>query len=230
MRIARSHRYGSVIFFAALTGARLGECLGIQKGDVDPKCNTLHIQRQLNTLPGHGITVETLKTPNSDRLLPRTPRLTELLERTVTERRAVLQYLGHREADGGWFFLNTKGGLLSPRLVEEAFDAIIENAELAEVYPVQERPGQAERDADEDQKPGRKRKRCAVSFHDLRSTLLTQLGDLGVDETTRARIAGHSPKNVTQRYDRSTIERMRAALTAFEEIIFKGLEKEEEGQ
>lgn len=64
-----------------------------------------------------------------------------------------------------------------------------------------------------------------VRFHDLRSTLLTQLGDLGVDETTRGRIAGHGPKNVTQRYDRSTLERMRTALETFEELVFKALEQ-----
>lgn len=202
--------------------------IGIQQGDVNAARKILHIQRQLTFLPGQGVVVGTLKTPGSDRLLPRTPRLAELLERTVTERRAVLQYLGHREADGGWFFLNSEGGLLSPRLVEKAFDDLVERAGLAEIYPAQERPGRAK--GEEKAKGGYQHKRCAVSFHDLRSTLLTQLGDLGVDETTRGSIAGHGPKNVTQGYDRSTTERMRAALTAFEEIVFKELEKEEKSR
>jgi integrase len=226
LRLAQGHRYGAVIFFAALTGARLGECLGIQQGDVDPQRNTIHIQRQLSTLRGEGVVEETLKTPGSDRLLPRTPRLAELLERSVAERRAALWYLGHREA-AGWYFLNTRGGLLSPRLVEEAFDELVERAGLAETYPAAERPARSDEEAEPEKGSRRRRKRCAVSFHDLRSTLLTQLGNLGVDETTRGRIAGHGPKNVTQRYDRSTAERMRVALTSFEELVFKGLEREE---
>jgi integrase len=230
LRLARGHRYGAAIFFAALTGARLGECLGIQQGDVDEQRNTIHIQRQLTTLRGEGVVEETLKTAGSDRLLPRTPRLAELLERTVAERRVALQYLGYREAPGSWFFLNTEGRLLSPRLVERAFDELVEQAGLAEVYPARERPGREQDEGGEGQKSGGRRKRCEVSFHDLRSTLLTQLGDLGVDETTRGRIAGHGPKNVTQRYDRSTAERMRAALTAFEEMVFAALEKGEEGR
>ena len=230
LRLARSHRYGAMVFFAALTGARLGACLGVQQGDVNTARRSLHIQRQLTFLTGQGVVVGTLKTPGSDRLLPCTPRLAELLERTVTERRAVLQYLGHREADGSWFFLNSEGALLSPRLVEKAFDDLVERAGLTEVYPAQERPGREQGEGGGEAKRGYQHKRCAVSFHDLRSTLLTQLGDLGVDETTLGRIAGHGPKNVTQGYDRSTAERMRAALTAFEAIIFKGLEKEEEGQ
>lgn len=112
-------------------------------------------------------------------------------------------------------------------MVEKSFDALVEQAGLAEIYPVAEQPGQHPDDEGKGQSEGYQRKRCAVSFHDVRSTLLTQLGDLGVDETTRGRIAGHGPKNVTQRYDRSTVERMRAALTAFEELVFGGLERKE---
>lgn len=106
--------------------------------------------------------------------------------------------------------------------VEEAFDELIEKAGLAATYPASQRPRE---DSEDEQGARRQRKACAVSFHDLRSTLLTQLGDLGVDETTRARIAGHGPKNVTQRYDPSTLKRMRAALEAFEELVFTALEQ-----
>jgi integrase len=147
------------------------------------------------------------------------------MEQGVAERRAALQYLGLREAAGGWFFLNTKGGLLSPRLIKEAFDEIVEQAELAATYPAPAHPGRPGVEGEPAQGKRRRRKSCAVSFHDLRSTLLTQLGDLGVDETTRGRIAGHGPKNVTQRYDRSTLDRMRTALELFEELVFKALEQ-----
>lgn len=225
LRYARNHRYGLPTYFAALTGARLGETAGVQQGDVDRQRNTIHIQRQLTILPGQGVVEGTLKTAGSDRLLPRTPRLAAMMEEAVKERRAALQYLGLREAPGGWFFLNTKGGLLSPRLIEEAFDEIVEQAGLAATYAAPKRPGRPGEEGEPEKGARRKRKTCAVSFHDLRSTLLTQLGDLGVDETTRGRIAGHGPKNVTQRYDRSTLERMRTALETFEELVFKALEQ-----
>jgi hypothetical protein len=64
-----------------------------------------------------------------------------------------------------------------------------------------------------------------VCLQDLRRTVLTLLGDLGVDESTKARIAGHGPKNVTMRYDRGTLERMRAALQKLEDLILEEEEK-----
>jgi len=225
LRIARTHRYGPLILFGALTGARLSECPGVQEGDLDHEHETIHIQRQLSAVKGRGLAAESLKTPSSDRLLPRTPRLMQYLERYIAERRISLRHLGYKEVEGGWIFLNTKGGLVHPRLIEEAFDLIVERAGLSAKYPAAERAARAPQEkvgGPSTYQP----KTCAVSFHDLRHTLLTHLGDLDIDETTRGRIAGHGPRNVTQRYDRSTIRRMRAALVAFEELVFNGLDRE----
>ena len=224
LRIALKQRYGPIILFATLTGARLSECLGVQERDLDRVGGTIHIQRQLSAIKGKGLVVETPKTDSSVRLIPRTPRLAEFLERYVAERHMVLRHLGYMEAEGGWLFLNSKGGLLHPRLAEEASDEIIERAGLSAKYPAVTRPGDsihADGKASSYQP-----KTCAVSFHDLRHTFLTHLGDLGVDETTRGRIAGHGPKNVTQRYDRGTLLRMRTGMVAFEEIIFDSLDRE----
>jgi integrase len=224
LRIALGHRYCPAILFAALTGVRLSECVGIQVSDIDPAKNTIHIQRQLIPAKSGGLEAHSLKTKASDRYIPRLPRLTTYLEKYMLERSIALRYLGYTKAEGGWIFLNSKGDLLSPRLVEEAFDEIVEQTGLAEKYPAVKRAGYTPTEGS-----SYKPKACAVSFHDLRHTLLTQLGDLGMDEPTKARIAGHGPKNVTQRYDRGTLLRMRAGMEAFEEIIFRALGLEGDG-
>ncbi len=144
LRIALRHRYGPVILFSALTGARLSECLGLQEGDIDREGGTIHIQRQLSTIKGKGLEATAPKTDSSVRQLPHTPRLAAFLERYIAERRVVLRHLGYTEAEGGWVFLNSKGGLLHPRLVEEAFDQIVEHAELSAAYPATTRPGESE--------------------------------------------------------------------------------------
>jgi integrase len=220
LRLALNHRYGAIILFAALTGTRVGESVAVCEKDVDLERDTIIIRRQLNQRTGEGLVEGPVKNDNA-RDLPRTPRLAQFLDRHIAERRTAFRHLGIKEESGGWFFLNTQGRRVSPRLAEEAFDEIVEQANLSEKYPAVERLSRQKITGDE--QSNYKRKTCAVSFHDLRSTLLTQLGDLDVDETTRARIAGHGPKNVTQRYDRSTLERMRAALCTFEDLVFNEL-------
>jgi hypothetical protein len=117
--------------------------------------------------------------------------------------------------------LSEEGTPLWPRNVERMFASVVEQAGLAKIYPAPPRPESlAVNDSTGTAKKSKYRpKTCAVCPQDLRRTVLTLLGDLGVDDATKARIAGHGPKNVTMRYDRGALERMRDALQKLEDLI-----------
>jgi integrase len=58
-----------------------------------------------------------------------------------------------------------------------------------------------------------------VKFHHLRHTCATRLGELGVIEEVRAAILGHGKRGITQHYTHATLQAMRRAVEAYEQLL-----------
>lgn len=108
-------------FFAVMlrTGMRNGEMRGLKYTDIDKKKNVIHVQRTLKYIEGEGYMEDTPKTRTSERNIPLTPDLKELLE----DQR---KFWGFKvERLDRYLFCNEKGEPLSRERVQGEIDRII---------------------------------------------------------------------------------------------------------
>lgn len=108
-------------FFAVMlrTGMRNGEMRGLKYTDIDKKKNVIHVQRTLKYIEGEGYMEDTPKTRTSERGIPLTPDLKELLE----DQR---KFWGFKvERLDRYLFCNEKGEPLSRERVQGEIDRII---------------------------------------------------------------------------------------------------------
>lgn len=221
LKVADGHPQRLLIYFMAILGTRLCEGIGTYTKDFDAEDGTITINQQLQALAGSRLKIETPKTRSGIRVLPVPRRLSALLQEQISQARQQRGLVTGQSPSTNLIFLSEESTPLWPRNVERMFASIVEQAGLAEKYPMPPRSATlASNESTGTQKKSKyKPKTCAVCPQDLRRTVLTLLGDLAVDDATKARIAGHGPKNVTMRYDRGTLERMRAALQKLEDLI-----------
>lgn len=73
---ATDHEHGLLLAMLYYTGMRMGECCALQWGDIDFKAKTIHIQRSQ-----HHYGVGDLKTKSSDRIVPITPKLMQIINK-----------------------------------------------------------------------------------------------------------------------------------------------------
>lgn len=202
-------------------GTRLGESIGSYTKDFDSEEHILAINQQLQAVGGSRLKIETPKTLSGIRLLPVPRRISTLLQEQISHTASQRELVDGQAHGTNLIYLSEGDTALWPRNVERIFTSIVEQAGLAQKYPAPARPElpTVEDSTGRAKKSKYKPKTSALCPQDLRRTVLTLLGDLGVDDATKAQIAGHGPKNVTMRYDRSTMERMRIALQKLEDLI-----------
>lgn len=108
-------------FFAVMlrTGMRNGEMRGLKYTDIDKKKNVIHVQRTLKYIEGEGYMEDTPKTRTSERNIPLTPDLKELIEKQRKLWGFKVERLDR------YLFCNEKGEPLSRERVQGEIDRII---------------------------------------------------------------------------------------------------------
>ncbi|MBV9670490.1 MAG: site-specific integrase, partial [Acidobacteriales bacterium] len=168
LKALRDHGLHRIVSLALATGARRGELLGLQWGDVDLDASTLTIQRSVEETKS-GLRLKAPKTKHGRRTisLPRTA--VELLRSHLREQRELRVALGAgREAKETLVFSTVEGGLLSPDNVSRDWARTVKSRKLPQ-----------------------------VSFHALRHTHASALIAAGLDVVKISRRLGHSSPNVT---------------------------------
>lgn len=111
-------RFYSLIYFAASTGARLGECLGLHYGDIDADHNIIHIRRSLQEM-AKGLHEMPPKTETGRRDIPVTP---DLIKTLTAERGA--------HGDDDYVFRTRRDTPYFPTSVQRSWRSILRLAEV----------------------------------------------------------------------------------------------------
>lgn len=127
LRAAESHRLWA---FLALSGARKGEALGLQRSDIDWTARTVTIQR---TVAGYASkrTVNPPKSRAGRRVIALSEFLLETLRRHLHQQKLERLAAGSRWEEGPWVFTTRHGRWLAPAHVHEQFKRLLTKAGLA---------------------------------------------------------------------------------------------------
>lgn len=129
LEFTHDHRYGPLFAFAAFTGLRAGELLGLRWQDLDLDDEIIHVQHSLTKDYGEG-RLNDPKTPESRRTLKLSDSAIEALER---QRILIDQWraLAHeRWQENDLVFPNTLGGYGDNPKITRALQALLEAAGL----------------------------------------------------------------------------------------------------
>ena len=121
--------YADVFILMLNTGIRMGEAIGLEKRDWDPKGKTLCIQRNVQSvqnrdengdrLVGKKLITNTTKTYSGNRVLPLNKLATQALERLCA---------AHPESK--YIVCDSKGNCVPPERLERTFYFLLKNAKL----------------------------------------------------------------------------------------------------
>lgn len=115
----KDHRWYPIYLLAITTGMREGELLGLHWEDVDLKNSQIHVQHQVQFLPGQGLVVSGPKTKRSKRTIALSPLATQVLE----EMKGV----------SGLVFITSNGTPISPRNLQRHFHQALEKVGLPNI-------------------------------------------------------------------------------------------------
>lgn len=161
------YQYADVYVLMLHTGIRLGEAIGLKKTDWDKDGNTLHIQRNIqsiskrdnngNRVKGKQLVSNTTKTYSGDRILPLNKAATEALERLCKQ---------HPNSD--YIVCSSKGEAIPPERLERTFYRILKNVGINQ-----------------------------AGTHSLRHTFASMLFAKGTDVKTVSELLGHASIQIT---------------------------------
>lgn len=120
------YQYADAYILMLNTGIRMGEAIGLKKTDWNKNNNTLHIQRNIqsiskrdasgNRIKGKQLVSNTTKTYSGDRILPLNKTATEALER-----------LCEQHPNSEYIICSSKGDIVPPERLERTFYRILKN-------------------------------------------------------------------------------------------------------
>lgn len=161
------YQYADAYILMLHTGIRLGEAIGIKKADWDKKENTLHIQRNIqsiskrdtngNRVKGKQLVSNTTKTYSGDRILPLNKAATEALERLCAQ---------HPNSE--YIVCSSKGEVVPPERLERTFYRVLKNVGISQ-----------------------------AGTHSLRHTFASMLFANGTDVKTVSELLGHASIQIT---------------------------------
>lgn len=171
---ARQYRTGKLVYQYAdayvlmlNTGIRLGEAIGLKKSDWDQKENTLHIQRNVqsvskrdgsgNRVIGKQLIFNTTKTYSGDRIIPLNKAAIEAITRLCNQ---------HPESE--YVVCSSKGELIPPERLERTFYRLLKNVGISQ-----------------------------AGTHSLRHTFASMLFSKGTDVKTVSELLGHASIQIT---------------------------------
>lgn len=161
------YQYADAYVLMLHTGIRLGEAIGLKKTDWDDKENTLHIQRNIQSvsnrdedgsrLVGKQLVSNTTKTYSGDRIIPLNKTATEALERLCKQ---------HPESE--YIVCSSKGEVIPPERLERTFYRMLKNVGIS-----------------------------PAGTHSLRHTFASMLFAKGTDVKTVSELLGHASIQIT---------------------------------
>lgn len=161
------YQYADAYILMLHTGIRLGEAIGLKKTDWNKKENTLHIQRNIqsiskrdaegNCVKGRQLVSNTTKTYSGDRILPLNKAAREALERLCRQ---------HPESE--YIVCSSKGEIIPPERLERTFYRILKNVGINQ-----------------------------AGTHSLRHTFASMLFAKGTDIKTVSELLGHASIQIT---------------------------------
>ncbi|MBL8080436.1 MAG: site-specific integrase [Anaerolineales bacterium] len=168
MVAAASSPYGTLFYLALATGMRKGELLGLKWTDLDADKATLHVQRQLQQLPGQRFSLVPTKTKAGRRQIKLGQ---ETLRRLLVHK--VQQESAKTDAGGQWY----ENDLIFSSNDDTFIDRTKVFRELRKVLKSADLP--------------------LIRFHDLRHTSISILLEMGMPVNTVQQRSGHSKASVT---------------------------------
>lgn len=159
--------YGDAYILMLHTGIRMGEAIGLEKGDWDQENKTLHIQRNIQSvskrddngerITGKRLITNTTKTYSGNRVIP--------LNNTATE---ALQRLCDAHPDSTSIICDSNGNMVPPERLERTFYRMLKNIHID---------------------------KCGV--HSLRHTFASMLYAANRDIKTISTLLGHASIQIT---------------------------------
>lgn len=161
------YQYADAYILMLNTGIRLGEAIGLKKTDWNKNDNTLHIQRNIqsvskrdsngNRVQGKQLVTNTTKTYSGDRIIP--------LNKAATE---AIQRLCEQHPDAECIVCSSKGDMIPPERLERTFYRILKNVGISQ-----------------------------AGLHSLRHTFASMLFKEEVDVKTISELLGHASIQIT---------------------------------
>lgn len=166
----RGHRLETLFKIAFTTGMRKGEILGLKWTDIDWEEKTIRVQRQLQRIPGQGLTLVHPKTSSSTRTIYIGQDSISAL-RKHSERQYIEQQLaGDKWQDNGLVFPSRVGTPYDQGALDKEFKELLKQANLRD-----------------------------IRFHDIRHTTTTLLLKQGVQINVVQAMLGHEDISTTLR-------------------------------
>ena len=161
------YQYADIYILMLHTGIRMGEAIGLQKSDWDKSSNTIHVQRNVqsvskrdsdgNRIRGKQLITNTTKTYSGDRILPLNKAATDAIKR-----------LCDKNPNSNYVACSSTGLPVTPERLERTFYRILDNVNI-------ERSG----------------------THSLRHTFASMLFAKGIDIKTVSELLGHASIQIT---------------------------------
>ena len=111
-----------------MTGIRKGELLGLKWSDLDWITGEIHIQRQIQQIPGHGTMETELKTDRSRRTIRIGEGMLKMLRDHNNIQQIARQFAGRKWKENDYIFPSSIGTSFEPRNFDRVWYAIREKA------------------------------------------------------------------------------------------------------
>ena len=161
-------RFEALFWIAISTGMRQGEILGLKWSDLDWLERKLHIQRQVQRLPGEGLVFAETKSAASRRVVGLSTMTIESLKRHWDHQQNLRILAGEKWVENDLIFPSTRGTPLDHKNLDRIFKSFLEKAGIQK-----------------------------IRFHDLRHTAATLMLQEGVHPKVVQERLGHSDISLT---------------------------------
>ncbi len=130
---AQGSRYEALYYLAITTGLRAGELLGLKWDDLDLTKGHLHVQRQVQRVPGSGLALLEPKSAAGRRVVVLGQTMMTILEAHFKRQEYLRSFAGERWQERGMMFTSKIGTCLDHRNVYREFKAILRKAGLPDI-------------------------------------------------------------------------------------------------
>lgn len=129
----RGHRLEALLKIAFTTGMRKGEILGLKWTDIDWEEKTIRVQRQLQRIPGQGLTLVHPKTSSSTRTIYIGEDTILALRKHSERQYAEQQLAGDKWQENGLVFPSRLGTPYDQGALDKEFKKLLQQANLREI-------------------------------------------------------------------------------------------------